>query len=68
MGIFGELQEEMRLLDEASDHDGYWYSVSGVMTILVCGMLCGLRLIDDIDDWARAALPVRREGQLSEAP
>ena len=58
MGIFGELQKEMRLLDEAADHDGYWYSVSGVLTILVCGMLCGLRLIDDIDDWAKAT-PVR---------
>ena len=57
MGIFGELQEEMRLLDEAADHDGYWYSVSGVMTILVCGMLCGLRLIDDIDETGRGRRP-----------
>ena len=50
-----DLWGEMRLLDEEAKHDGYWYSVSGVLTILVCGMLCGLRLIDDIDDWAKAA-------------
>ena len=55
MGILGELQEEMKLLDKAAEHDGYRYSVSGVMTILVCGMPCGLRLIDDIVDWAKAA-------------
>ena len=48
----------MRLLEEDASHDGYWYSVSGVLTTLVCGMLCGLRQIDDIHDWAKAR-PVR---------
>ena len=28
MGILDELQEEMKLLDKAAEHDGYWYSVS----------------------------------------
>jgi len=55
MGILDDLQKEMKLLDKAAEHGGYWYSVSGVMKILVCGMLCGLQLIDDIDDWAKAA-------------
>jgi len=41
MGILDELQEEMKLLDKAAEYDGY--SISGVMTILVCGMLCGLQ-------------------------
>ena len=34
MGILDDLWEEMRLLDEGAKHDGYWYSVSGVLTIL----------------------------------
>ena len=55
MGILNALQKEMRLLEAAAAHDGYWYSVSGVLTTLVCGMLCGLRQIDDIHDWAKAA-------------
>jgi len=57
MGIWSELREEMRQLEEEAEHDGYWHSVSGTLTILVCGMLCGLRLIGEIADWARAAPP-----------
>jgi len=57
MGIWGGLQEEMRLLEEDAGHDWYWHSISGTLTILVCGMLCGLRLIGEIADWARAAPP-----------
>ena len=57
MGIWSELQEEMRLLDDEAEHDGYWHSISGTLTILACGMLCGLRLIGEIADWARAAPP-----------
>ena len=39
MGILDGLREEMRLLEEAANHDGYWNSISGVMTILVCGIM-----------------------------
>jgi hypothetical protein len=55
MDILHGLQKEMKLLEEEVGHDGYWYSVSGVLTTLICGMLCGLRQIDDIHDWAKAA-------------
>jgi len=58
MDILHGLQKEMKLLEEEVGHDGYWYSVSGVLTTLICGMLCGLRQIDDIHDWAKAA-PIR---------
>ena len=54
MGILQDLQEEMKELEKDYSHDGYWYSISGVLTILVCGMLCGLRQVDDIHDWAKA--------------
>jgi hypothetical protein len=58
MDILHGLREEMRLVEEGAAHDGYWYSISDILIILVCGMLCGLRLIDDVHDWAKAA-PVR---------
>jgi len=57
MGILCELRNEMWLLEEGAEHDGYWYSIGDVLTILVCGMLCGLQRIDDIHDWAKAAPP-----------
>jgi len=47
----------MRLLEEGAGHDGYWYRIGDVLTILVSGMLCGLQRIDDIHDWANAAPP-----------
>jgi predicted transposase YbfD/YdcC len=55
MGIFEELQSEMQVLEEIAEHDGYWYSISDVLTILVCGMLCRQQRIDDIHDWSKAA-------------
>jgi len=47
----------MGFLEEGAGHDGYWYRIGDVLTILVCGMLCGLQRIDDIHDWAKAAPP-----------
>ena len=55
MAILEELQKEMMMVEKYADHDGYWYSISGVLITLVCGMLCGLRQIDDIHDWAKSA-------------
>ena len=52
MGIFDSLQEEMRELDRASNHEGYWYSVTQALIILVCGMLCKQQTIDDIHEWS----------------
>jgi len=59
MGIFVQLQEEMLELERCASHAGYWYSVSDVLLLMVCGMLCGLQSIDDIHDWAKSA-PSRR--------
>ena len=39
MGIFEVLREEFREIDKESGHDGYWYSVSDVLIMMVCGML-----------------------------
>lgn len=49
----------MKTVEAGSAHSGYWYSISDVLTMLVCGMLCGLQRIDDIHDWAKAA-PTRK--------
>ena len=54
MGIFEELREELKAIEAESGHVGYWYSVSDVLIIIICGMLCGLRSIDDIHDWAKS--------------
>ena len=54
MGIFDELQEEMKFMNEESEHDGYWYKVSHVLTILVMGTLCGIKNASDIHKWAES--------------
>ena len=59
MGILDDLQEKMHELEREARHEGYWYSVSGALVILVCGMLCRLQTIDDIHEWSQAK-PVRK--------
>lgn len=45
-------------LDKESEHNGYLYKISDVLTIMICGMLCSLQNISDIHQWAQAE-PVR---------
>jgi predicted transposase YbfD/YdcC len=59
MGIFEELRKEMQEVEAESNYEGYWYSISDALTILVCGMLCKQQRIDDIHDWAKSA-PTRK--------
>ena len=54
MGVLCKLREEIKHLEVESSHNGYWYSISDVLLIIVCGMLCGLQKIDDIHDWAKS--------------
>jgi len=54
MGIFDELQKEMQQVDEMSGHNGYWYSVSHALIILVAGALCGIQTIKYIHQWAES--------------
>jgi predicted transposase YbfD/YdcC len=55
MGIFEKLKQEIQALENETNHEGYWYNVSGVLIMLISGMLCGLRTIDDVHDWVKAA-------------
>jgi hypothetical protein len=48
------LLEAMRALEDKALHDGYWYSISEVLSIVVCGMLCHLQTMDDIHEWSQA--------------
>jgi len=59
MGILEELRQEMEQLEDKSKHNGYWHSISKVLIIMVCGMLCLQQRIDDIHDWAKAT-PTRK--------
>lgn len=54
MRILEELKEELETLENEEKHDGYWYSVSDVMLIVVCGMLCNLEKIVDISEWSKS--------------
>ncbi len=44
----------MEEMEDKARHAGYWYNISGVLTIMECGMLCGLETIDDIHEWTQA--------------
>ena len=55
MGILTELQKEMKSLEDGAKHNGYWYCIGDTLTILVCGLLCGLQEIGEILDWAKSA-------------
>ena len=55
MDAISGLQKMMKEAEKGSKHDGYWYSISEALIIMVCGMLCGLQTIDDIHEWAKAA-------------
>ena len=59
MGIFKELQEKMKGLEDKEVHDGYWYRISDALIILICGLLCRQQKIDDIHDWAKST-PTRK--------
>lgn len=58
MNSFSKLQEKMKQIDKDSEHKGYYYSISDILTIMICGMLCNLQTISDIYEWAKAE-PVR---------
>jgi len=52
MTKISELQEWLEEVEEMSEHNGYWYSVSDALIIIVIGSLCGLRTIMEIYTWA----------------
>ena len=55
MSIFEELQKGMQEVEKEADHNGYWYRISEVLIIMVCGLLCHLQTIEDIQEWSKSA-------------
>jgi len=51
MQIIDELQTEMKALSLSASHRGYFYSINDALIMLICGLLCGLREIDEIHQW-----------------
>jgi predicted transposase YbfD/YdcC len=55
MGILDNLKEMMKEVEKDSAHNGYWYCISDALLILVCGLMCSLKTIDDIHEWSVSA-------------
>lgn len=55
MSILSELHKTMLEVEKGTEYQGYWYRISDILTILVCGMLCSLQHIDDIHEWSKSA-------------
>ena len=54
MEIIKNLKTEFEILELEIKYQGHYYRISSTLVILVCGLLCGLRTIDDIHEWASA--------------
>lgn len=54
MSSFEKLQVIIKETEETFNHKGYYYKVSDILTIMICGMLCNLQSISDIYEWAKA--------------
>lgn len=52
-------EEKKTEVEKESGHRGYYYKISDILTIIICGMLCNLQNISDIYEWAKAE-PVRQ--------
>ena len=51
MGILEKLQEEMKEVGSIVEYEGYFYSIHNTLIMLVCGLLCGLKEINEIHHW-----------------
>ncbi len=47
-----EMEDLLAELSEASNQNGYLYSVKDILTIMICGLLCGLTTVSSIKQWA----------------
>ena len=54
MKILENLRNEMRIIECQISFQGHYYRISSILIMLVCGLLCGLKKIDDIEEWAKS--------------
>jgi len=50
---FKRLREKMTEVEKECERKGYYFKISDALTIMICGMLCGLQNISDIYEWAK---------------
>ena len=58
MYIIEELRNYMEEVGEASPYNGYFYNIQDVLTISICGMMCGIEKAKYIWEWSQEE-PVR---------
>ena len=51
---FKRLREKMTEVEKECERKGYYFKISDALTIMICGMLCGLQNISDIYEWAKS--------------
>ena len=51
---FKRLREKMTEIKKECERKGYYFKISDALTIMICGMLCGLQNISDIYEWAKS--------------
>ena len=51
---FKRLREKMTEVEKECERKGYYFKISDALTIMICGMLCGLKNISDIYEWAKS--------------
>lgn len=61
MSILNKLSEAMQEVEDDTKHSGYYYKISDVLTIMICGMLCNLQNISDIHAWSKSEPEAFRE-------
>lgn len=54
MTIFNSLRDKVQKIDKTSNHKGYYYKLSDILTIMICATLCNLSVISDIYEWAKS--------------
>ena len=51
---FKRLREKMTEVEKECERKGYYFKISDALTIMICGMLCGLKNISDIYERAKS--------------
>ena len=43
----------MKEVEQSSTHQGNWYRISEILTIMIYGLLSSLQTIEDIHEWVK---------------
>lgn len=51
--MINELKKALEEVENFSKHRGYWYRVQDILSIMICGLLCGIQDIESIHEWSK---------------